>query len=131
MKKTLILVVLGFLLFASAQRSWAAGACVTVATTAGGTNVVAPGNKYVEWLVNNGTNIADCVCNTVANGTAAGGIVPTSTNYQFQLAASGGTWVAPGITYAPNEVNAPRIACTEGVACLAITGSTTVCYYGR
>lgn len=129
MKKIVLVLLAAMLAFVlTAPKSFAAGSTVTVATTAGGTSVVPAGsNGYVMWLVNTGTtNTVDCICN--------GGGTVTSTVWDFQLLPSGGTWVAPQITYAPNEIGPgnPRLACAaEGITCLAITGSSTVSWYKR
>jgi hypothetical protein len=126
--KTLFSLLALLVLVASSPRCWAAGGNVTVATTAGGTSVLSAGSPgYVLWLVNTGTtNVADCVIN--------GGGTVTSTLWDFQLQPNGGTWIAPQITYAPNQIGpgAPRVAgAAEGITCLAISGSTTVHWYKR
>ena len=128
MKKRLfalgLLMAVGLVLLSGNWSMLIAGspsASVSVTSSAGGTLVVPQGNKYVLWMVNTVTsNVADCAI----------GQTPTSTNWVFQLAANGGTWMAPQITYAPNEVGQPRTV-VESITCIGISGSTTIDYYFR
>lgn len=119
--KKLTLALIAALLLSAAPRSWAAGANVTVATTAGGTTV-SPVNTSAHYLqlTNTGTaNVADCV--VVGEGTVS------STVWNFQLQPNGGTWIAPMISYEPNILNGPRVVgAAEGIKCIAISSSTTV-----
>jgi hypothetical protein len=116
------------LMFAAAPNTWAAGNVVTVATTAGGTSTVPAGGGYVLFLTNTGSNVVDCIING-----GSGGVVSAS-NWNFQLQPSGGTWMAPTITYAPNQIgigSSARIAGVEGITCIAISSSSTVTWYRR
>lgn len=123
-----IALVLG-LSFGVTSQSWAVGAVVTAPTTAGGISVVPANNGWrtLQLINTGGTNVADCL---IAGSSNA---VVSASNYDFQLAASstGQTWTAPTLLYAPNQLGAPRVAGSEGISCIAISGSTTIKWYAR
>lgn len=122
----LLLLALVMSVLVMQPRANAAGGNVTVASSAGGTLVMPAGNGFTAWLVNTGTtNAAYCLIGATSTN------VVTATNYNFQLAAGGGTWLAPSITYAPNQIGQPRIAGSEGVTCLSAASTTTVTWYRR
>jgi hypothetical protein len=113
---TLSMLIMGPSAFAIAPAS-----PITVATGAGGTQVVPQGSA----------NNQLCVTNTGATYTidCSEGQVPTSTNWNFQLAPLA-SWCASSARTEPMNI-ASGLLPSEAITCIAISGTSTATYFKR
>ena len=95
-----------------------------IAVGTASTLIVPQGNAGVGWVVNVGaTNILYCnVGHTVTNAS--------STNYDFQLAAGGGTWFLPCAPFVPDKVGSSRCI-PDAIYCNTSTSTSTANFYKR